>query len=70
MVRERSPEGVVIRRFAERLAGAILTFHSDEPIECQRAALMLEQPDGTEKNMGGRCKESIADVIESALTEW
>lgn len=36
-------------------------------IECHRAQLMARQPDGFERNMGGRNKESIAAYIAPTL---
>jgi hypothetical protein len=50
---------------AEQIATDILTVWSTNPggVECTRMQAMLMQPDGTEKNMGGRCKESIIKTI-------
>jgi len=53
---------------AEQIATDILTvdiltvFHPSG-IECDRAQMMLRNPDGTERNMGGRNKSSIVNTI-------
>jgi hypothetical protein len=56
---------------AQSLATDILTVADSESggIECTRAQMMLKQPDGTERNMGGRCKDSLVRVIEYHLLE-
>ena len=49
---------------AEKITKEIMTFFDGEnEIECIRIQLMLEQSDGSEKNIGGRDKESIKNVI-------
>ena len=53
---------------ATEIATAILTVYTNtEPTECTRAAMMFEGPDGTERDMGGRCKTSIESTIDSVL---
>jgi hypothetical protein len=56
---------------AQSLATDILTVADRENggIECTRAQMMLMQPDGKERNMGGRCKDSLVCVIEYHLRE-
>jgi len=58
-----------LRYLAEDIASDILTvaYTSDDDVECTRAQMMLVQSDGTERNMGGRCKESIVRVVLSRL---
>lgn len=50
---------------ADAIATELLTVHlpRTEAVECTRAQMMLLQPDGTERDMGGRCKGSVRDVI-------
>ena len=49
---------------AEKIAKEIMTFFDGEnEIECTRIQLMLEQSDGSEKNIGVRDKDSIKNVI-------
>lgn len=52
---------------AEEIASALLTPHND--VECQRIKLMLKTEDGSERNMGGRNKASIIDVISEILAK-
>jgi hypothetical protein len=52
----------------QQIATAILTVHGqDGGVECTRAQMMLKQTDGTEINMGGRCKASLAQCIAEEL---
>ena len=54
---------------AQRIAADILTVAGRKgPVECTRAQMMLKQPDGSERDMGGRCKASIANTIDEHLT--
>ena len=59
-------------RIAIEIATAILTVnHTDGPIECTRAQMMLrgrnENHRTTERNMGGRNKQSIVSEIDAVL---
>lgn len=62
---------VIARDFAVKLATDILTVADNESggIECTRAQMMLKQSDGTERNMGGRNKESLIQLIECHLMD-
>ena len=58
---------MTIKKLAQEIAAEILTVYGpDGPAECTRAQMMLGQY-GKEKNMGGRNKDSIAEVIENKL---
>jgi hypothetical protein len=58
------------QELAEKIATKILTVWScRQGTECTRAQLMLQQPDGSEKSMGGRNKSSIVGVILECLDE-
>lgn len=50
---------------ATQIATSILTVYAGttDGIECHRAQMMLKQADGTEKNMGGRNKDSLVKEI-------
>jgi hypothetical protein len=53
---------------AQQIATAILTvYDKDGGTECIRAQMMLKKADGTEINMGGRCKASLAQCIVEEL---
>jgi hypothetical protein len=66
----KHPTNSDIWRLSQRIATSILTvWDKDGGTECTRAQIMLKQPDGTEKNMGGRCKASLAQCIAEALEE-
>jgi hypothetical protein len=60
------------QKLAEKIATEILTvwWGKKDKTECTRAQLMLKQPDGSEKNMGGRNKSSIIGVIVTVLDEY
>lgn len=59
------------QELAEKIATEILTawIGSNRYIECTRAQLMLRQPDGLERIMGGRNKDSLVKAIEEILNE-
>lgn len=50
---------------ADAIATELLTVHLSrtEAVECTRAQMMLRQSDGTERDIGGRCKGSVRNVI-------
>ena len=50
---------------AHKIASALLTPCMGE--EGTRLAIKLKQPDGTEKDLGGNCKQSIIDVINKVM---
>jgi len=53
---------------AQQIATTILTvYEKDGGTECTRAQMMLKKSDGTEVNMGGRCKASLAQCIAEKL---
>jgi hypothetical protein len=52
-------------KLAENIATEILTIWKGP--ECTRVQLMLEQPDGSERNMGGRNKDCLITTIEEVL---
>ena len=59
------------KELAEKIATEILTVYGygNKPIICTRAQLMIEQPNGLEMSMGGRCKKSIVAVLEEYLPD-
>lgn len=52
---------------AEKIASALLTPRNGQ--EGTRLAIKLRQDDGTEKDLGGNCKQSIIIVINRLLAE-
>ena len=52
---------------AQKIASALLTPYMGE--EGTRLAIKLRQPDGTEKDLGGNCKQSIIDAINKVIVD-
>ncbi len=59
-----------VHELAKKIATELLTMHGPTIVECTRMQLMLVQNDGSERNMGGRNKTSITEVIERHIEEW
>ena len=57
------------RKLAEAITKDLMTYDGSRPVVVERIALMKKQPHGTELNMGGRCTESVIQVIERHLVE-
>jgi hypothetical protein len=60
-----------LQKLVNEIATDLLTIYSNpDNIECTRAQMMLKQSDGSEKNMGGRNKNSIQQTIYSHLDNY
>jgi len=57
------------RPFAARIAEELLTVGGSGPTTGERLQVMKRRPDGSERALGGRCTEVVADVIERHLIE-
>ena len=56
------------RKLSELIATEILSVYDRSgATECTRAQMMLARPDGTERNMGGRNKDSIIEAVDYIL---
>ncbi len=57
------------RPFAAKIARALMTIESTEPVTGERLQIMKRKGDGSELALGGRCTEVVVDVIEAHLIE-
>ena len=55
------------QKLAREIAKALMTIHGDKDVVVERIQLMKKQDNGSEKNMGGRCRQSVVEIIEELL---
>jgi len=58
-----------LREFAAKITREIMTMEGPQPVIVERIALMKKKADGSEINMGGRCADSVTDIIERNLVD-
>jgi hypothetical protein len=56
-------------KLARAIAADLMTMGGPKQVTAERIQLMKKQSDGTEKNLGGRNRDSVACTIQTHLTE-
>ena len=55
------------QKLAREIAKALMTIHGEKEMVVERIQLMKKCSDGVERNMGGRNRESVIEIIEELL---